>query len=208
MSGTCCSSEICDVTASKGFRKALWVALVVNASMFLIEVIGGERAGSVSLWADALDFAGDSANYAISLAVLAMGLGWRARAALLKGVSMMIFGGFVLAKSGWSIYQGIPPETMVMTIIGFMALTANVVVALILYAYRSGDANMRSVWLCSRNDAIGNIAVIIAAVGVSLTSSELPDVIVAIIMASLAIHSGWAVIKQALAELRSLREPS
>ena len=185
---------------SPKFRKALWIALVLNALMFFVEIIGGSQARSVSLWADALDFAGDAANYAISLAVLSLTLYWRATAALLKGMTMAAFGIFVIVKVIWTWWLGITPEPMVMGAIGVLALVVNVVVALMLYAFRDGDANMRSVWLCSRNDAIANIAVIIAAVGVFGTGSMFPDLLVAFIIAYLGVSSGLAVIKQARME--------
>lgn len=185
---------------SPKFRKALWIALVLNALMFFVEIIGGSHARSVSLWADALDFAGDAANYAISLAVLSMTLYWRATAALLKGITMAAFGIFVMMKVMWTWWLGITPEPMLMGTIGVLALVVNVVVALMLYAFRDGDANMRSVWLCSRNDAIGNIAVIIAAVGVLGTGTMFPDLIVAFIIAYLGVSSGLSVIQQAKAE--------
>ena len=201
MAGCGCNTT-CSPTQkiSPKFRKALWIALFLNALMFFVEIIGGSQARSVSLWADALDFAGDAANYAISLAVLSMTLYWRATAALLKGITMAVFGIFVMMKVMWTWWLGITPEPMVMGAIGVLALVVNVVVALMLYAFRDGDANMRSVWLCSRNDAIANIAVIIAAVGVFGTGSMFPDLLVAFIIAYLGVSSGLAVIKQARME--------
>jgi len=165
-----------------------------------VEIIGGSHARSVSLWADALDFAGDAANYAISLAVLSMTLYWRATAALLKGITMAVFGIFVIIKVVWAWWLGVTPEPMLMGTIGVLALVVNVSVAMMLYAFRDGDANMRSVWLCSRNDAIANIAVIIAAASVFGTGTMYPDLIVAFIIAYLGVSSGVSVIKQARAE--------
>ncbi|GAA5018162.1 cation diffusion facilitator family transporter [Acinetobacter puyangensis] len=182
------------------FKMALWIALVINLSLFIVEVIGGIYAHSSSLWADALDFAGDSMNYAISLAVLGMSLYWRATVALLKGVTMASFGIFVLIKMCYAYTLGIVPEAMTMGLIGILALIANVICAVILYAFRDGDANMKSVWLCSRNDAIGNIALIFAAIGVFGTNSIYPDLLVALIMAVLGISAGYTVIKHALLE--------
>ena len=183
------------------YRKALWAALVINAVMFAVEIVGGLQSGSVSLLADAVDFAGDAANYGISLAVLAMGLTWRARAALFKGVTMAGFGVFVLGRAIWAAYSGIAPEPFTMGAIGLLALLANGLVALMLYAFRDGDANMRSVWLCSRNDAIGNVAVMLAAAGVFGTGLGWPDFVVAAIMAGLALSSGISVVRQARQEL-------
>ncbi len=184
------------------FKMALWIALVINLVMFLVEFFGGMYAHSASLWADALDFAGDAMNYAISLAVLGLSLYWRATVALLKGLTMLTFGIFVLIKAGYAYTLGIVPEAMTMGVIGILALLANVTAAVILYAFRDGDSNMQSVWLCSRNDAIGNVAVIFAALGVFGTGSLLPDLIVALIMASLGISAGYTVIKKALQERR------
>lgn len=202
--GCCGSSCSSHQAVSPRFRQALWIALVVNAAMFAVEVIGGLQAGSVSLLADAVDFAGDAANYGISLAVLAMGLAWRSRAALVKGLSMAAFGLFVIGKTAWSAFAGVPPEPLTMGLVAVLALLANAGVALLLYAYREGDANQRSVWLCSRNDAIGNLAVMLAAAGVFGTGSVWPDLTVALAMAALAISAGVTVVRQAMGELRRL----
>lgn len=184
------------------YRKILWIALVVNFAMFLVEVFSGFNAHSVSLMADAIDFFGDAMNYGISLAVLSMSLMWRARAALFKGLTMGAFGLFVLASAVWSLMHGKVPEPYTMGIIAMLALIANVSVAILLYAYREGDANMQSVWLCSRNDAIGNVAVMLAALGVFGSGSAWPDLVVATIMASLGISAATQVIKKAQAEMR------
>ena len=200
----CCDAGCGTRTAvSPRFRRALWIALVVNAVMFVVEIVGGLRSGSVSLLADAVDFGGDAANYGISLAVLSMGLAWRSRAALIKGATMATFGVFVIGKTVWAALNGVPPEAFTMGAIAVLALAANAGVALLLYAYRDGDADMRSVWLCSRNDAIGNVAVLLAAVGVFGTGSHWPDLLVAALIAGLAITSGLAVIRQARGELAS-----
>jgi Co/Zn/Cd efflux system component len=183
------------------YRRVLWVALALNAAMFAVEIGAGFRSGSVSLLADAIDFFGDAANYGVTLAVLSMGLAWRARAAVLKGLSMMGFGLFVAGKTLWSAAQGLPPEAMTMGLVGALALGVNVAVALMLYAFREGDANMRSVWLCSRNDAIGNVAVMLAALGVFGTGTAWPDLAVAAVMAALALSGGWSVLRQARGEL-------
>jgi Co/Zn/Cd efflux system component len=179
----------------------LWVALALNAAMFAVEIGAGFRSGSVSLLADAIDFFGDAANYGVTLAVLSMGLAWRARAAVLKGFSMLGFGLFVAGRTLWSATPGLPPEALTMGLVGALALGVNVAVALMLYAFREGDANMRSVWLCSRNDAIGNVAVMLAALGVFGTGTAWPDLAVAAVMAALALSGGWAVLRQARGEL-------
>ena len=186
-----------------GYRRVLWIALVVNALMFLLEVGGGLSSGSVSLLADAIDFFGDAANYGLSLAVLTMGVAIRSRTAMLKAASMILFGVAVLARSAWGAWNGLPPQPLTMGVIGTLALAANVGVAMLLYAYREGDANMRSVWLCTRNDAIGNVAVLLAAIGVVGTGTAWPDLLVAAGMAVLALTAGLSVLRQARRELQA-----
>ena len=170
-----CSHEPAPQKPNSKFRTALWIALFINATMFLVELIGGAYAHSSALWADSLDFFGDAVNYGVSLAVLGAGLYWRATVALVKGLVMALFGFVVIAKVIYAYYLGIPPEAMTMGVIGILALIANMVCAVVLYAFRDGDSNMQSVWLCSRNDAIGNVAVIFAAIGVLGTGSLWPD---------------------------------
>ncbi|MGQ8975138.1 MULTISPECIES: cation transporter [Acinetobacter] len=198
-----CSHEPAPIKPNSKFRMALWIALWINLSMFLVELIGGAYAHSSALWADSLDFFGDAVNYGISLAVLGASLYWRATVALIKGLTMAAFGLVVMAKVIYAYLLGIPPEAITMGIIGAIALLANVITAVILYAFRDGDSNMKSVWLCSRNDAIGNVAVIFAAIGVFGTGSLWPDMIVAVIMASLGLTAGYQVVKQALQERRT-----
>jgi cation diffusion facilitator family transporter len=204
VSAACCGSSCSSTSpaASPRYRRVLWIALVVNAGMFGVELLAGFQSGSVSLLADAIDFLGDAANYGVSLAVLGMALAWRARAALLKGLTMGAFGLFVLGKAAWTFTAGTVPEPMTMGVIGVIALAANIGVAVMLYAWRDGDANMRSVWLCSRNDAIGNVAVMAAALGVFGTGSAWPDLAVAAVMGFLALSAGWSVVRQASRELR------
>ena len=183
------------------WRRALWIALVVNAGMFLAELAAGEIADSRSLQADALDFFGDAANYAISLGVAGMAIAWRARGALFKGITLAALGAYVMIGALISAIGTAHPEPRIMGAVGVSALAANVGVALMLYRFRSGDANMRSVWICSRNDAIANIAVLAAAVGVLGTSTHWPDLIVAAIMATLGISGGVKIIRLAMIEL-------
>lgn len=184
-----------------GYRRALWLALLVNAAMFGVEVAAGASSRSASLLADAIDFFGDAANYGLTLAVLSLGFAWRARAAALKAGSMLVFGLAVLGKSLWTMSHGGTPEPVTMGIVGGLALAANLGVAALLYAFRRGDANMQGVWLCTRNDAIGNVAVMLAALGVFGTGTAWPDLAVALAMAALAIGSGWTVLRAALREL-------
>ncbi len=201
MSDDCCSAPA--PSADPRYRKILWIALVLNVLMFGVEIAGSVQSGSVSLLADAIDFLGDAANYGISLAVLGLAIAWRARASLLKAASMAAFGTFVLARAVWSYVQGGTPEPLTMGLIAVLALAVNVGVALMLYRYRSGDSNMRSVWICSRNDALGNIAVALAALGVLGTGRAWPDLVVAAGMALLALSGAWTVARQALRELGS-----
>lgn len=183
------------------YRKVLWIALGVNLAMFVVEVVAGVGSGSLSLLADAIDFAGDALNYGVSLAVLTTALAWRSRAAIAKAISMMGFGLFILGQAVCAMWHGTVPYPMAMGGVATLALVANISVAWMLYAFREGDANMRSVWLCSRNDALGNLAVMAAAVGVFGTGRAWPDLVVAIFMASLALHGGWSVWRQARNEM-------
>lgn len=201
---SCCESACGSETARADprWRRVLWAALVVNTGMFLLEIAAGAAADSRALQADALDFLGDAANYAVSLSVVGMALAWRARAALLKSLFMLGFAGWVFGSAMFAFVNGTSPDPQMMGAVGALALAANVGVALLLYRYRAGDANMRSVWICSRNDAIGNVAVIVAALGVFGTGSAWPDLIVASIMAALALTGGLQVFRQAKSELR------
>ncbi|WP_040512550.1 MULTISPECIES: cation transporter [unclassified Limnobacter] len=188
-------------TVSPTYKKVLWVALIVNLGMFIVEVASGLKAGSVSLLADSLDFFGDAANYAVSLFVLGMALSIRAKAALVKGATLGIFGVGVLAFTAYRLWTGQVPEPLTMGVIAVLALVANVAVALMLYKWREGDSNMQSVWLCSRNDAIGNVAVVAAAGLVAWTGSAWPDLVVAVLMATLGITAARTIIAQAWREL-------
>lgn len=201
MSADCCAPPAPSVDPR--YRKVLWVALTLNIVMFGVEIAGSFHSGSVSLLADAIDFLGDAANYGISLAVLGLAIAWRAKASLVKAASMAAFGTFVLVRAAWAYLQGGIPEPMTMGAIAVLALLVNVGVALMLYRYRTGDSNMRSVWICSRNDALGNIAVAAAALGVLGTDRSWPDLIVAAGMAALALSGAWTVGRQALRELAS-----
>lgn len=206
MSAHCCEHDAptpSQIANPARYRRVLWIALLVNAAMFVVEAVAGATSGSLSLLADAIDFAGDALNYGVSLAVLAAALAWRARAAMLKALAMVGFGLFVLLRALWSLWSGTVPDPATMGVVATLALVSNVSVAWMLYAYREGDANMRSVWLCSRNDAIGNLAVMAAALGVFGTGRAWPDLGVAVLMAALALQGGWQVGRQARAELTS-----
>lgn len=209
MADSCCASSCSDDTARNdpAWRRALWIALVVNAVMFFVEIIAGAASGSRSLQADALDFLGDAANYAISLGVAGMALVWRARTALVKGLNILAFALGVMVSAVWGLVAGTQPDPWAMTGIGALALVTNISVALLLYRFRSGDANMRSVWVCSRNDAINNLLVIGAGFVVLWTGSGLPDLVVALIMALLGLQGGWQVVRQARYELAARGVP-
>lgn len=207
MSAHCCNHEIpaaVKLVNLPRYRRVLWIALVVNAAMFLVEIAGGVSSGSLSLLADAMDFAGDALNYGVSLAVLAAAVAWRARAAMLKAASMIGFGLFVLGSALWNVWHGDVPNASTMGAVAVLALVANLSVAWMLYAFREGDANMRSVWLCTRNDAISNLAVMAAALGVFGTGTAWPDLGVAGLMAALALHGGWQVLRQARREMNAV----
>lgn len=202
MSATCCDNEPKFDGASPGFRRVLWAVIAINAAMFFIELGASIAAGSKALQADALDFLGDTFTYAISLIVIGHSLRWRARAALFKGFTLGGLGLWVLGSTVYQVFILQVPQAAVMGIVGLMALAANVISVLLLLKYRDGDANVRSVWLCSRNDAIGNVAVIIAASGIWATATAWPDLIVAGTMASLFLRGAVQITRQAMGELR------
>lgn len=198
----CCSQ--CKPDENKGnpaYKRALWLVLGINAVMFAVEIGAGLMSGSASLQADSLDFLGDASNYAISLFVVGMALRYRATAALIKAATMCAFGVWVFAIAVWNGVHGTLPAAFTMGTVGTVALLANVASFSLLWAYRSGDANMQSAWICTRNDVIGNLAILVAAAGVFGTGSGWPDVVVAAIMASLAIQGGFVVLRQSLGEL-------
>jgi Co/Zn/Cd efflux system component len=197
---SCCPCSATFDGASSAYRRTLWLVVVLNAVMFAIETVSGHWAGSQALQADALDFLGDAATYGISLAVIGKPLIWRTRAALLKAGSLGLFGLWVLAATGYRVFADVTPEPMAMGLIGMLALGVNVTAALLLLRFRNGDANVRSVWLCSRNDAIGNLAVVAAASGVWASGSAAPDLAVAFLMAGLFLHSSVRILHQAITE--------
>jgi Co/Zn/Cd efflux system component len=184
------------------YRRVLCAVLAINAAMFAVEVVAGLAAGSASLQADALDFLGDAGNYAISLFVVGMALRYRAMAALFKGATMAAFGLWVIGVVGWHAWQGTLPHAFTMGAVGFAALAANAASFGLLWAHRGGDANMRSAWICTRNDVFGNLAVLLAAAGVFGTGAGWPDIMVAAIMAGLALQGAILVVRQSLDELR------
>src|SRR5438105_5495428 len=205
MADNCCAPPPLELGLKKqnrAFRRVLFAVLAINAVMFGVEVIAGVAAGSASLQADALDFLGDAANYAISLIVVGMALRYRASAALAKGATMGLFGLWVIGTVIWHSVHGTLPSAFTMGTVGFAALAANAASFGLLWAYRGGDANMHSAWICTRNDVLGNLAVLLAAAGVFGTGTGWPDIIVATIMAGLALQGAWIVLRQSLNELR------
>jgi Co/Zn/Cd efflux system component len=199
MSHDCCPAPPPSTDIS--YRRVLWIALFANLAMFAVELVASVWSGSSALAADAADFLGDSANYALSLGAIALGGAWVSRVALLKGAAMSVYGIAVLGYAGWRVWLGAPPEPLTMGVVGALALAVNFSVAAMLYRFREGDANMRSVWLCTRNDVIANLAVLVAAAGVFGTGTIWPDVAVAAMLAVLGLSSGRIVIRQARAEL-------
>jgi Co/Zn/Cd efflux system component len=206
MSAHCCGHHQQDPGGDPrqqaGYRRVLWLVLAINAVMFAVEIGAGLAAGSASLQADALDFLGDAANYAISLLVVGMALRYRAGAALAKGIAMALFGLWVLGVTAWHVYSSTVPQAFTMGGVGLAALAANAVSFWLLWRYRMGDANMRSAWICTRNDVLGNLAVLLAAAGVFGTGAGWPDVAVAAIMSALALQGAATVIRHARAELK------
>jgi Co/Zn/Cd efflux system component len=198
-----CHHEASNTPASGTYRNILWMALLLNFGMFFVEIIAGLQSGSASLLADAIDFLGDGLNYALSLFVLGLAAVWGSRLAYAKAISMLLFGFGVIAQVIWNYSQGVVPEPATMTTVGLLALAVNLGVAAMLYTWREGNANMRSVWLCTRNDALGNMAILAAAAGVFGTGAAWPDWAVAVFMAALSIYSGWQVLGLARSELKS-----
>lgn len=202
MAGSCCGHNVVFDGLSADYRRRLWLVIAINAAMFVTEMAAGHLAGSQALQADALDFLGDTLTYGLSLAVIGLSLRMRALAALAKGASLVLMGLWVAGSTAWAVLiQGLP-SAPIMGGVGALALAANLASVLLLASYKDGDSNVRSVWLCSRNDAIGNVAVVLAALGVFGTGTAWPDLIVAGVMAGLFLWSAQAILRQALAEYR------
>jgi len=199
----CCGDNVQFDGMSAAYKRRLWLVIAINATMFAVEMAAGQAAQSQALKADALDFLGDALTYGLSLAVIGMAVRVRATAALVKGLSLLAMGGWVLGTTLYHVvYLGVP-QAGIMGGIGFLALAANVASVLLLVSYKDGDSNVRSVWLCSRNDAIGNVAVMLAALGVWGSGTGWPDVIVAGAMAALFVNSAVQIIRQAREERRA-----
>ncbi|BAQ49404.1 cation transporter [Methylobacterium aquaticum] len=184
------------------YKRVLWTVIAVNGAMFLTEMAAGHLAGSQALQADALDFLGDTVTYGLSLAVIGASLRARATAALAKGLSLSVMAVWVFGSTAYHVLVLGVPKAEVMGVIGLMALAANLGSVLLLRPYKDGDANVRSVWLCSRNDAIGNVVVMVAALGVWGSASAWPDLAVAALMAGIFLTSSVQILRQAWAEYR------
>ena len=203
MGADCCGNSVKFDGLSADYKRRLWLVIVINAGMFLVEMGAGALAGSNALQADALDFLADSATYGISLAVIGASVRTRGFAAIGKAASLSLMSLWVLAMTAYHVLIVGVPRAEVMGIVGILALTANVTSVLILMRYKEGDANVRSVWLCSRNDAIGNVAVMLAALAVWATATKWPDLIVAALMAGLFFYSSVRILQQSLYEIRT-----
>ncbi|USG61257.1 cation diffusion facilitator family transporter [Sneathiella marina] len=200
----CCGNDAKFDGVSDDYKRRLWIVIALNATMFVVEMTAGHLAKSQALQADALDFAGDALTYGISLAVIGASIRVRTNAALFKGISLLLMGLWVFGSTVYRVFYVGVPTAEIMGVVGLLALLTNLASVFLLVRYKDGDANVRSVWLCSRNDAIGNVAVMIAALGVWGTATGWPDLIVATIMASLFLSSAFLIIRQALAERREM----
>lgn len=187
------------------YKRALWIVVLVNAGYGLIEIVGGFLAGSQALKADALDFIGDGIISWLGLIAVGWGLAARAKAALLQGAFLAALGAGVLAATIYRVFVINEPQAELMGVFGSIALAVNVAAAAVLIPHRKGDANVRAVWLFSRNDALGNVAVVIAAGLVAWTSSPWPDLVVAAVIAGLFLHASWSIIRDAREELAQTR---
>lgn len=207
MAGCNCSSNVKFEGLSAEYKRILWVVIAINASMFCVEFFSSFIANSRALQADALDFLGDTLTYTITFLVIGRSSKSRASAALFKGFTLLLMGIWVAGGSIYNVFFSQLPNETIMGTVAISAFFANVVSALLLMRYRNGDANVRSVWLCSRNDAINNLMVIVAAVAVYFTSSHWPDLIVAFFMSMMFLHSSAQIIKQAWREWRNADNP-
>lgn len=199
----CCENKICEVSALRGkHQRILWVVLAINASMFLIEGLAGIMAHSTALMADALDMLGDTLVYAFSLFVLNKSLKWQAGAAFFKACFMLAFGAAVMAEAVYKIFMPVMPQVEIMGVIGAAALAANAVCFLLLYTHRADNLNMSSTWLCSRNDLIANVGVLLAAAASYAFVSRWPDILVGLLIAALFTFSAVGIFRAALKQIK------
>jgi len=200
--GGCCDDKVF-MGMSDAYKRALLAVILINAVMFFVEFTAGVKSGSQALLADSLDFAGDSATYTISLLVIGSSLRTRAIASLFKGGSLALIAIIILVSSLFRFFGDTVPVAETMGLIGVLALIANLTSLMILISWREGDSNQRSVWLCTRNDAIGNVGVIMAGIVVAITGAAWPDLLVGVFLASLFLRSSFSIISQARSELQS-----
>jgi cation diffusion facilitator family transporter len=202
----CCETKAEEIGALRGKHKTvLTIVLAINAVLFFVEAAAGLLANSTALLADSLDMLGDSLVYGFSLYVLWRSAAWKAKAALLKGAIMAVFGAGVLLEVVYKTISGIVPGAATMGIIGALVLLGNGICFLLLFRHRSDDLNMRSTWLCSRNDIIANLSVLIAAIGVKVFDASWPDILVGAAIAALFLRSAFTVLRESFLELRILR---
>jgi cation diffusion facilitator family transporter len=205
----CCEQKAEEIKTLRAEHKTvLIVVLVINVVLFVIEAGAGLLANSTALLADSLDMLGDSLVYGFSLYVLWRSAAWKAKAALLKGAIMAVFGAGVLLEVIYKTISGIVPSAETMGIIGTLVLLGNGICFLLLYRHRSDDLNMRSTWLCSRNDIIANLFVLFAAIGVKAFGASWPDILVGAAIAALFVRSAFTVLRESFMELRTLRAQS
>lgn len=203
----CCEAKAGELDAIRSrHRRVLWAVLVVNAIMFMVEFGAGLVSGSSALLADSLDMLGDSLVYGFSLFVVGRSLTWCARAALLKGMVMALFGVAVLFEVAFKLGTATPPEVPIMAVVGTIALAANALCFSLLWRHRADDINLRSTWLCSRNDLIANAAVLAAAAVVAWSGSRWPDIIVGLGIAMLFLRTAVSVLRESFAELECARK--
>ena len=202
MSAHCCGHTATFDGLSADYKRRLWLVIAINAVMFAVEIGAGALADSQALQADALDFLADSLTYGMSLAVIGLSAQTRAGVALAKAASLTAMALWVLGSTAYHVLVLGVPHAEIMGAVGVLALAANLASVLILVRYKDGDANVRSVWLCSRNDAIGNVAVMLAAGAVWLTATKWPDLIVAALMAGLFLTSSAQILRQSLHQMR------
>jgi len=205
----CCEQKADELTVLLGeHKRVLTAVLIINAVLFVVEAAAGLLANSTALLADSLDMLGDSLVYGFSLYVLWRSVAWKAKAALLKGAIMAVFGAGVLLEAVYKVISGIVPSAETMGIIGVLVLLGNGICFLLLFRHRSDDINMRSTWLCSRNDIIANVSVLIAAIGVKVLDTSWPDILVGAAIAALFLRSAFSVLRESLTELRILQSQS
>jgi len=189
--------------ATRHERRILIIVLLINAGMFIVEFSAGLASGSTALLADSLDMLADAIIYAIGLFALGRAVHWRARAALTSGVLQLLLGLGVAAEAVWKMTSNGLPDTATMGLFGVLALLANTLCFVLLTQFRDGDINLRATWICSRNDMIGNVGVLLAAALVTWSGSSFPDIAIGLAIAAVVIHSAWHILTEARAQLKA-----